>query len=94
MRRSSAEYTRFRSAPEGLASIDADITFLGDPRHANLYERWERTRQQCAEVLVPDCIPPEHITSAYVSCEESRDQCEDLDVPWPLTLDPDKFFQT
>ncbi len=89
----ASKYTRFRSAPEGLASIDADITFLGDPRHANQYQRWERTRQQCAEVLLPDCIPPEHITGAYVSCEQSRDECEVLDVTWPLTLDPDKFFQ-
>ena len=89
----ASKYTRFRSSPEGLLTIDADITFLGDPRHPNMYERWERTRQQCAEVLVPDCIPPEHITGAYVSCEQSRDECEDLDMPWPLTLDPKSSFK-
>jgi ssDNA thymidine ADP-ribosyltransferase, DarT len=86
--------TGFHSAPGGLAHIDAKITFAGDPRDPVLSVFWERKRRQCAEVLVPDRIPPEYITGAYVSCEESRDQCEDLGVPWPLTLNPEKFFLT
>jgi hypothetical protein len=90
----SSDYTGFHSAPRGLAAIDKTITFAGDPTHPNVYEFYDRKRRQCAEVLVPDRIPPGYITGAYVSCEESRDQCEDLDVPWPLTVDPDKFFQT
>jgi hypothetical protein len=57
----SSNYTRFHNAPDGLANIDAAITFAGDPRHPNMYERWERTRRQCAEVLVPDCIPARYI---------------------------------
>ena len=90
----SSNYTGFHSAPGGLAVIDATITFAGDPTHPDRYEFYDRKRRQCAEVLVPDRIPPEYITGAYVSCEASRDQCEDLGVPWPLTLDPKKFFLT
>jgi hypothetical protein len=90
----SSNYTGFHSAPRGLAAIDEAITFAGDPRHSNVYEFYDRKRRQCAEVLVPDRTPSEYITGAYVSCEESRDQCEDLEVPWPLTLDPEKFFLT
>ena len=90
----SSNYTGFHSAARGLAAIDETITFAGDPTHPNVYEFYDRKRRQCAEVLVPDRIPPEYITGAYVSCEESDDQCKDLGVPWPLTVDPDKFFQT
>jgi hypothetical protein len=90
----SSNYTGFHSPLVGFAAIDAAITFAGDPTHPNLYEFYDRKRRQCAEVLVPNCIPPENITGAYVSCEESRDECGDLGVTWPLTLDPDKFFQT
>ncbi len=86
--------TGFHSSPAGLTAIDAKITFAGDPRDPVLSVFWERKRRQCAEVLVPDRIPPGYITGAYVSCEASRDQCEDLGVPWPLTLDPKKFFLT
>jgi ssDNA thymidine ADP-ribosyltransferase, DarT len=90
----SSNYTGFHSPLAGFAAIDATITFAGDPTHPNLYEFFDRKRRQCAEVLVPDCIPHENITGAYVSCDESRDTCEDLGVTWPLTLDPNKFFQT
>jgi hypothetical protein len=90
----SSDYTGFHSVSRGLAAIDEAVTFAGDPTHQDYYEFLDRKRRQCAEVLVPDLISPEYITGAYVSCEESHDECKDLDVPWPLTVDPDKFFQT
>jgi len=90
----SSDWTGFHASPGGLEAIDAEITFLGDPRHPNLHEFYDRKRRQCAEVLVPDRIPPEYITGAYASSEQSRDRCVALGLPWRITVDPKMFFQT
>jgi ssDNA thymidine ADP-ribosyltransferase, DarT len=95
----SSKYTGFYRPQRGLAAIDEAVTFAGDPRHPDLHTYWDRKRRQCAELLVPDRVPPEYITGAYVSCDESREQCEALGVRWSMTLDPEKFdpekfFQT
>jgi ssDNA thymidine ADP-ribosyltransferase, DarT len=90
----SSNYTGFQSAPGGLGAINETITFAGDPTHPNVYEFYDRKRRQCAEVLVPNRILPEYITGAYASCEESRDQCAALGLPWHITVDPKMFFQT
>jgi hypothetical protein len=89
----SSDYTRFHGAPGGIAAIDATIAFAGDPRHSSISAFYERKRRQCAEVLVPDLIPPEHIAGAYVSCEDSHERCAALDLPWSLTVDSKKFFR-
>jgi hypothetical protein len=88
----SSDYTRFHGAPDGLAAIDATITFAGDPRDSSVSAFYERKRRQCAEVLVPDLIPPEHIAGAYVSCKAAYKRCVALELPWSLTVDPEKFF--
>jgi hypothetical protein len=89
----SSDWTEFHSAPSGLRWIDPEITFMGDPRHPNRYEFYDRKRRQCAEVLVPDCIPPRYIVGAYVSCERSLERYVALEPPWPVTLEPEMFFQ-
>lgn len=65
--------TRFGPAPQGLAMIDQKLVFA---------EWWngshEAKRCRCAEVLVPDRVPPEFVTGAYVSCEEARQRFEGL----------------
>ncbi len=90
----SSDYTRFHNATDGLAAIDAAITFAGDPTHPSLHEFYDRKRRQCAEVLVPDCVPARYIAGAYASCERSRDRCVALGLPWRITVDPRMFFLT
>ena len=89
----SSDYTRFHGAPDGLAAIDASITFAGDPRDSSPSAFYERKRRQCAEVLVPDLISSHHITGAYVSCEGSYERCVALELPGSLVVDSGKFFR-
>ncbi len=89
----SSDYTGFHASPAGLSMIDATITFLGDPRHPNPPEFYDRKRRQCAEVLVPEVIAPEFLLGVYVSCAASRASVEELELPWPVTVDPRMFFQ-
>lgn len=90
----ASKYTSFRASLGGLTAINEEVTFMGDPRHADQIEEWRRTREQCAEVLVPECIPPEHIVGGYVSCEASLETVLALSLPWPTTINPRMFFQS
>jgi ssDNA thymidine ADP-ribosyltransferase, DarT len=89
----SSDYTRFLSSPEGLSAINEEIAFMGDPRHPDQVERWRRTREQCAEVLVPERIPSQHVEGLFVSCAAARDEVQALDLAWTTTVDPSIFFQ-
>jgi hypothetical protein len=90
----SSKYTSFHPSPSGLTGIDRTITFLGDPTHPNQYEFWSRKRRMCAEVLVPHLIEAKHIEGVIVSCEDARQRCVELAVPWPVELRPDFFYLT
>ncbi|CAN5756277.1 hypothetical protein BH23CHL5_BH23CHL5_21850 [soil metagenome] len=70
----AAGLTRF-SPPndEGFAVIDEDSVFAIYWNHADPQVKEEQKRKRCAEVLVPDRIPPEFITGAYVSCQSAKD---------------------
>jgi hypothetical protein len=65
--------TRFGPSPQGLGMIDKAKVFA-DWWRDSLEER----RARCAEVLVPDSVPPEYLLGAYVSCEEARQRFEGL----------------
>ncbi len=90
----SSDYTSFHPSPAGLSEIDRKITFLGDPRHPNRYEFWSRKRRMCAEVLVPHVIEAKFIEGVIVSCEHAYDRCAELDVLWPVEINPRFFFLT
>jgi hypothetical protein len=71
-RNASADIVRFDPSPAGLANITKELVYAtwwyheGDP-----IRTYDHGQIVCAEVLVPDVLPPEYITGAYVSCDES-----------------------
>jgi hypothetical protein len=84
--------TRFGSLTEGLARIDRAITFARYWTHSDPYEHADHKRRMCAEVLVPDCLPPDYIVGAYVSCEEGSDAYAAERLTWPAEIKPYVFF--
>ncbi len=89
----ASDYTRFASAPEGLGLVDDAMTFAEYWTDPIVYSYYEKKRRKCAEVLVPDRIDSGFITGVYVSCERAREACHAIPVPWPVTIDPQLFFQ-
>jgi hypothetical protein len=87
-------YVRFSAAPSGLEIINRERTFAtywthpGDKR-----EEYHHVGQKCAEVLVPDVVPAQYITGAYVSCDISRQGLQNLAPNLPITVNADLFFQ-
>jgi hypothetical protein len=66
--------TRFAPpTDDGFAIIDETAVFAEYWTHSDPQIQDERKRIRCAEVLVPDQIPPQFIQGAYVSCQEAHD---------------------
>lgn len=66
--------TRFAPpTDDGFAIIDEAAVFAEYWTHPDPQIQDERKRIRCAEVLVPDQVPPQFILGAYVSCQEAHD---------------------
>lgn len=89
----ASDYTRFAASPNGLGIVNKQLTFAEDWTHNDQIEYWRLKRMKCAEVLVPDQIPPEYILGAYVSCEEAKVTFEKTGANIPVTINAHLFFQ-
>jgi hypothetical protein len=89
-----SKYVRFGPAPSGLALVDRERTFARWWAHpGDEIEKWRHSVEKCAEVLVPDVVPVQYITGAYVSCDLSRQGLQMLAPDLAITVDADLFSQ-
>lgn len=88
-----SKYVRYGLAPAGLAIVDRDRTLAESWTHKDQIDQWRHSAQKCAEVLVPDSVPPRYVIGAYVSCDKSRRSLEQLVPDLPITVDSHLFFQ-
>lgn len=89
----ASKYVSFRPAPAGLAIVDRDRSFAEWWTHEDHIEKWRHSAQKCAEVLVPDVVPPSYVVGAYVSCDDSQRALRRLAANLPITVDPHLFFR-
>ena len=90
----ASDYVRFGASPEGLAHVDAALTFARRWTHPNdQIAEWRHKAAKCAEVLVPDLIHPDYIRSVYVSGEAARVRVSTIQLTKPVQVYPDLFFQ-
>lgn len=93
-RNASSDHVRFEPAPRGLRRVDRELVFAEYWTHPD--DPLEEIRHgsiKCAEVLVPNHVPRDFITGAYVSCDESLTQFRGLGVTIPPTVNPHLFFR-
>jgi len=81
----SSKYVRFSPGLAGLRRIDKETVFAEDWRHpGDQIAEWRHGSAMCAEVLLPDAVPPRYINGLYVSCEDTahlvRGEFPDMDV--------------
>jgi hypothetical protein len=89
-----SKYVRFSPAPAGLAIVDRERTFARWWAHPDdIREKWRHSAQKGAEVLVPNVVPAQYVTGAYVSCVLSEQTLRGLAPTLPITVDRDLFFQ-
>jgi hypothetical protein len=88
-----SKYVRF-SAPDILRYMDLDYIFARSWKHpGNQIEEWRHSSAKCAEVLIPQRIPPEFLLGAYVLNDSSRRQMDSHGFKLPIQLDSDIFFR-
>ncbi|WP_158578431.1 DUF4433 domain-containing protein [Spongiactinospora rosea] len=71
----ASDGTLFSASPEGLTMLDEQRVYAEWWTDGDGMEKWERKRQRCAEVLVPDRIAPEYIRGCYVFNSEALPAC-------------------
>lgn len=91
-RNAASGYARFYESAAGLASLDRDLVFAEWWTHPDYYEQLRRGSITCAEILVPDRVPPEFIQGIYVSGPEPQARVGSEQSAVPVTVNRQLFF--
>jgi hypothetical protein len=93
-RNASADLVRFAPSPAGLANVTKDSVYARYWNHDDPIQTQLHGSLVCAEVLVPDLLPPEYIVGAYASCDGSVDEILDAidSEDFTVTIKPSMFF--
>jgi hypothetical protein len=90
----ASDYVRYAASPDGLVHVDRALTFARHWTHPDdQIAEWKHKAAKCAEVLVPDSVPPRHIQAVYVSCEVGRQRVIAVQQSKPVPVNPDLFFR-
>lgn len=89
----ASKYVRFY-APSQWGLLDFDDIFARDWTHPDDQIReWRHKSRKCAEVLVPQKVAPNMITSAFVVDEAALGRLSQAGFVLPILIDPDFFFR-
>lgn len=90
----AGRWARFAAAPEGVSIVSRDMTFAErGTRPGNQIEEWRHKAAMCAEVLVPNCVPPTFVQGAYVSGTVPQQRIGTLGLGIRTTVNARLFFQ-
>ena len=84
--------TRFYDVEEGLQSLNFDMVYAEWWHSDDVFEKEEKKRVKCAEVLVPYSIPYAFVVSAAVCSEEVQAKLEDSGFDRRIYVEPGFFF--
>lgn len=86
-------YVRFAAAPEGLRIVNMQETFAESWDSPNYFEKCRLRSKKCAEVLVPNQVPPDFLRGVYMSGEIALQKYNALGLTLPARIDPHLFFR-
>ena len=93
-RNAAARICRFWNAPAGLANINREMVFADDWRHSNDPISFTNHRAvKCVEALIPNCVPPQYILGAYVSCAETAAAIKEIAPDLSIDINQKLFFR-
>lgn len=88
----ASNYVRFY-APAQIGILDLDTIFARSWKHPeDQIREWKHSSAKCAEVLIPQRIPPEFIKGAFVLNGAAEQILTDIGFHLPITIDADLFF--
>jgi hypothetical protein len=87
-----SKYVRF-STPEIVKYMDLNYVFARNWKHpGEQIEEWRHSSAKCAEVLIPQRIPPEFLLGAYVLNDAAKGRLEGRGFKLPIQVNSDIFF--
>jgi hypothetical protein len=90
----ASDYRRFMPSPAGLAIVDRAMVFADDWRHPGDPAAFYRHRSvKCAEVLVPDTVPPKYVIGAYASGSVAQGALSVCAPKLPVVINAHMFFR-
>lgn len=91
-RNASSSYARFYSPIEGIRKLDFQIIFMTSWTSDNPFTEMSQKSIKCAEVLVPNHIPYEYISSALVVNETAMKELMKLGFEKKIEINSKVFF--
>lgn len=93
----SSDYVRFCDVNEGIHIVKKERVYARYWNDPDPIEKYRKTSEICAEVLVPSTLHPEFITGCYVSCQGSLSEVKNLltgtHITNKVSINSDIFFQ-
>jgi len=89
----AGNYVGFWPAPDGLRHVNRELTFAEDWRDPDPIQYWRKKAAKCAEVLVPDRVPPKYIQHAYVASSEMKQRMDALSTGLEVRVNGHLFFR-
>jgi CHASE2 domain-containing sensor protein len=88
----ASDYVRFY-APDQISLLNFDAIFARSWKHPeDKIREWKHSSAKCAEVLIPQRIPPELIEGAIVLNGVAEESLKDVGFPLSISIDADLFF--
>jgi len=89
----ASKYVRFY-APNQWPLLDFDDIYARDWTHPDDQIReWRHKSRKCAEVLVPQRVPPNMIVGAFVVDDAAKGRLNQVGFTLPIIIHPDFFFR-
>jgi hypothetical protein len=84
--------TRFLPSPTGLAMLDEQRVYAEYWTDSDNWAYFEKKRQRCAEVLVPDVVPPSFLDGCYVCADSVVQICRNAVPASEVVVNARVFF--
>jgi hypothetical protein len=83
---------RFESSPIGPAVLDEQRVYAEYWTDSDMWAYYEKKRQRCAEVLVPDLVPPDFLIGCYVWADGAARTCQQAAPGLEVVVNARVFF--
>lgn len=91
-RNASSEYAAFYGVELGLENLNFELIYARYWTDDNYYEQCIKKSIKCAEVLLPNCVPPNCILSAAVVNEAAAERLKAVGFNKQIFIVPGLFF--
>ena len=92
-RNASTFLAKFYSPEDGFDCINFNLVYAKDWRDIDTYEYLKKKAIKCAEILVPNCVPYEYITSACVLNDKSKKRLIDSGFNKEIIVNSSVFYR-